>query len=139
MYSVDAKGRAAIPAKMRTVLRPEAEQTFTVTRGLEQCIFAYPLDKWRDMEEEIAKLSAYDREARTFVRLTMMWAEEVKLDNQGRIGLPKVLVEYAGIQDKVLILGVYDRVEIWNPQTYEDYQSREAQDYETLAARVMRG
>ena len=136
-YSVDTKGRAAIPAKMRNAMNPEAKGTFTVTRGFEKCIFLYPLDRWKEMEEEIGALSTYDREARAFTRRIMMWADEVTLDGQGRIGIPKPLMEYAGIKDKALILGAYDRIEIWDPAIFEQYLNEETADYETLAERVM--
>ena len=138
-YAVDAKGRAAIPAKMRAALTAEDNNTFTVTRGFETCIFAYPLGTWRQMEREIGALSGYDREARAFTRLFMMWAEEVSLDGQGRIVLPKPLIAYAGIKDRVLILGAYDHIEIWAPESFSEYLAAEESDYETLAARVMRG
>lgn len=136
-YSVDAKGRVAIPAKMRNALNPEAKGTFTVTRGFEKCIFLYPLDRWKEMEEEIGALSTYDREARAFTRRIMMWADEVALDGQGRIGIPKPLMEYAGVKDRALILGAYDRIEIWDPETFEQYLNEETADYETLAEKVM--
>ena len=136
-YSVDAKSRVAIPAKMRNVLNPEAKGTFTVTRGFEKCIFLYPLDRWKKMEEEIGALSTYNPEARAFTRRIMMWADEVTLDGQGRIGIPKPLMEYAGVKDRALILGAYDRIEIWDPDTFEQYLNEETADYETLAERVM--
>ena len=136
-YSVDSKGRVAIPAKMRNALNPEAKGTFTVTRGFEKCIFLYPLDRWMEMEEEIGSLSTYDREARAFTRRIMMWADEVPLDGQGRIRIPEALVEFAGLSDRALILGAYDRIEIWDPETFEHYLNEETADYETLAERVM--
>ncbi len=136
-FSVDAKGRTAIPAKMRTALRPEANSTFTVTRGFEKCISLYPLDTWAELEKAIGSLSTYDRESRAFTRRIMMWADEVKVDSQGRIPLPKALIEYAGIKERALILGAHDRIEIWDPQVFDEYLSQEEADYETLAARVM--
>ena len=136
-FSVDGKGRTAIPAKMRNAMNPEAKKTFTVTRGFETCIFLYPLDIWTTMERQIGRLSSYDREARAFTRRIMMWAEEVTLDVQGRLMMPKPLIEYAGIKDRSLILGAYDRIEIWKPETFEEYLEAETTDYETLAARVM--
>lgn len=136
-YSVDSKGRMAIPAKMRSVLNPEAKSTFTVTRGFEKCIFLYPLDRWMEMEEEIGSLNNYNADARNFTRRIMMWAEEVTLDGQGRISIPKALMDFAGISDKGLALGAYDRIEIWNPEVFEQYLNEETDDYETLAERVM--
>lgn len=139
-YSVDAKGRVAIPAKMRALLCPEAQNTFTVTRGFEKCIFAYPLDTWRlAVEKEIGTLNRYSREARAFTRRIMMWADELVLDRQGRLALPRPLLDYASIMGRVQILGAFDHIEIWNPDTLEAYLEAETADYETLAARVMGG
>ena len=66
-----------------------------------------------------------------------MWAEEVTLDAQGRIGVPKTLAEYAGITDRALIIGALDHIEIWNPDSFRLYLERQETDYETLAERVM--
>ena len=136
-YSVDNKGRVAIPAKMRNALNPEAKNTFTITRGFEQCVFLYPQDRWEKIEEEISGLSMYDRDARAFARLVMMWADEATLDGQGRISLPKALMEFASITDRALILGAFDHVEIWNPDLFDQYLNEQPADYETLAERVM--
>lgn len=136
-YSVDSKGRVAIPAKMRNALSPDALQTFTLTKGFETCIYLYPLDEWKVKEEELAELSTYKREARHLVRMILMWAEEVTLDGQGRVSLPKPLADYAGIQDKALIIGAMDRIEIWDPTVFEHYLEGAPADPEELAERVM--
>jgi len=138
-YTVDAKGRVAIPTKMRYVLQPEAQNTFTLTRGFEQCIFLYPLNIWQVMEDEIGKLSNYNRDARAFKRRIMMWAEEVTLDAQGRLKIPRTLIKHAEITTgkQALILGAHDHIEIWNPDVFQYYLDAEDADYETLAARVM--
>lgn len=118
-------------------MHPDAKNTFVVTRGFEECIFLYPLDRWMEMEEEIGALSTYDREARAFTRRIMMWADEVTLDGQGRIMLPKPLTDFAGLGERALILGAFDRLEIWDPDTFERYLNEQTADYETLAERVM--
>ena len=136
-YSVDSKGRVAIPAKMRNVMRPEAKESFTVTRGLEKCIFLYPMDKWSTIEEELGQLNTYDRQARNFIRMIMMWADDVSLDKQGRITLPKNLIEFADLGDSAFILGAFDHIEIWNPDHFEVHLNEQPEDYETLAESVM--
>jgi MraZ protein len=138
-YSVDGKGRVAIPAKMRAVLAPEAKGTFTMTRGFERCIFLYPLDEWERMEAEIAGLNMYSRQSRDFVRSILMWADEVTLDAQGRVPLTRQLMDYAGIGDKALIIGALDHVEIWNPDAFRTHMDEQSGDYEALAERVMGG
>ena len=138
-YSVDAKGRVAIPAKMRAVLNPEAKSTFTVTRGFEKCVFLYPLDHWAKMESEMRELNMYNRESRNFLRTIMMWADEVTLDAQGRIGMAKSLMEFAGISagGSALIIGSLDHIEIWDPDTFDKYVTDQVDDYDSLAERVM--
>lgn len=136
-YSVDAKGRVAIPSKMRNAMNPAAKGGFTITRGFEKCVFLYPLDRWDEMEKEIGALSNYNREARRFTRLIMRWADEVSLDGQGRIGIPKPLADYAGIAERALIIGAFDRIEIWDPAVFDNYLNEQTDDYETLAERVM--
>ena len=138
-YSVDGKGRVAIPARMRTCLRPEAQETFVITRGFEQCIFAYPLDEWQTIEAQIADLNPYSRRHRAFTRQFMRWAEEVTLDAKGRISVQPSLLEYAGIEKITLILGSQRHIELWDPQRFDDYLDAEEADYETLAAEVMGG
>ena len=136
-YSVDSKGRVAIPAKMRSALNPEAKSTFTMTRGFERCVFLYPQDRWTEMEEEFATLSPFNREARAFVRNIVRWAEEVVLDKQGRIGLSKPLMEFAELSERALIIGALDHIEIWDPDVFDGYLNEQTEDYETLAERVM--
>ena len=137
-YSVDSKGRVAIPAKMRKSMSPAANETFTITRGFEDCIFLYPMDRWSSIEEEIEELSMYDREVRNFVRLIMRWASEVSLDGQGRISIPNPLLDFAELNGSALILGAFDHIEIWDPDQFDGYLNEQPDDYETLAESVMR-
>ncbi len=136
-YSVDSKGRIAIPAKMRSAMNPEAKNTFTATRGFERCIIIYALDHWQRVEEELSELNTYKAESRNFVRLVMMWAEEVSLDAQGRIGMPRQLLEFAGIEERALIIGSLNHIEIWNPDTFATHLAEQSASYEELAERVM--
>ena len=136
-HSVDSKGRVAIPAKMRKAMAPEANETFTITRGFEDCIFLYPMDKWSDIEKEIGSLNMYDREVRDFVRTIMMWADEDSLDGQGRVSLPNPLLDFAGLDGSALILGAFDHIEIWDPGQFDAYLNEQPDDYETLAESVM--
>ena len=136
-YSVDNKGRVAIPAKMRSAMNPEAQNSFTATRGFEKCVFLYPKDRWDKMEDEMDALNMYRAETRDFVRTILRWAEDVTLDAQGRIGVPKTLQDFSGIGEKALIIGALDHIEIWDPDAFDQYLNTQSSDYETLAERVM--
>ncbi len=137
IYSIDAKGRVNIPAKMRKCISPDAADTFTVTRGKDNCIEAYPMDEWRKVEEKLINLNQYVEEDRYFLRKLLSWAEEVSIDSQQRMILPKKLVEFAGIEKKVLISGMMDHIEFWNPDTYEEYLGGRDESFESAAAKVM--
>lgn len=135
-YTVDSKGRINIPAKMRKNLSPDANNSFVITRGLDNCIFVYPNDEWAKREAELGKLEQTNREARLYTRLLLEFASDVELDGQHRISLTKELMEYAKISGDVLILGVFDRIEVWNPDEYKKYLDAQQQDYVTVAEKV---
>ena len=138
-YSVDGKGRVPVPAKMRKSMNPEAHDAFVATRGIETCIYLYPADGWEKIEQQIAELNMFDPGARHFVRTINQWADEVALDGQGRIAMPKALLEFAGIQpgSKALIIGSFDHIEIWDPAEYDAYLNSQDTSYSELAQTVM--
>ncbi len=111
------------------------------TRGLEECVFLYPLDRWEEIETEIGQLNMFDREARGFVRIINMWADEVTMDGQGRIALPKALIDFAGLQPggRAQVIGAFDRIEVWDPDAFAAHLNQQTESYETLAERVMGG
>lgn len=135
--SVDSKGRVAIPAKMRAVLSPEARETFTVTRGLDDCIWIYPQNTWEQVESHLARKTSFDRRNRVFRRMLLRWAEEVTLDGQGRIVLPGPLQEFADVDGRVLVIGQLDRIEVWNPEAYGQFEEELDESYEQIAQEVM--
>ena len=138
-YSVDGKGRVPVPAKMRRSLNPDVRDAFVATRGLEPCIFLYPADGWEAIEHQINSLNMFEADARHFVRMLTMWAEELVLDAQGRVALPKPLLEVAGIQPgaKALIIGSHDHIEIWDPARFDAYLNGRSTSFDVLAEAVM--
>lgn len=135
--SVDSKGRVAIPAKMRAELAPEARNTFTATRGLEQCIVLYPQNRWEEIEKQLMELNTFQRKVRMFVRTIVRWAEEVTLDNQGRIVLPKRLQQFAGVEGTVTVIGQLDCVEVWKPERLQELDEAQDESYDEIAESVM--
>lgn len=135
-YSVDSKGRINIPAKLRRYLSAESNDTFVITRGFERCLSAYPLDEWNTLEQSVRKLSPFDPKHRFFERTLVQWATESQLDAQSRITIPRELLQFAGIENAVLIIGVMERIEIWNPQQYRDYLTSQGETYEAVAQQV---
>ncbi|MGE3799981.1 MAG: division/cell wall cluster transcriptional repressor MraZ [Candidatus Kapaibacterium sp.] len=140
-YSVDDKGRLAIPAKMRKSMSPESMETFVVTRGPDEdpCIYAYPLDEWQKVEGQLAGLNQYNDRDRFFLRTLLYWADELVFDKQHRVMLPKALVEFAQIEKTALIIGAMDHLEIWNPEIFESYLTKRQESYAEVAETVMGG
>jgi MraZ protein len=137
--TLDSKGRVNLPAKMRKYLSPEAEDTFTITRGVDTCIAAYPNDEWKRFEAQLQKLNPFDPDHRYVMNWVNMWCEEVKLDSQQRIALPKQLVEFAGIDGKVKIIGMGNYIAFWNPEEHERYMQSSTDTYESAARKVFAG
>jgi MraZ protein len=136
LYSVDNKGRVNIPAKLRKYVSPEANDNFVVTRGYEQCLFVYPQDEWLQLEQSIRQLSSTNPKQRFFTRTLCRHATEAQLDGQSRITIPRDLLQFAGIVSDVMIIGVLERIELWNPGTFEEYQQTQSESYETVAQTV---
>jgi MraZ protein len=128
----------ALPAKLRKSVSPAANDTFILTRGFEQCLFLYPQDEWMRLEESIRNLSPSNPQHRFFVRTLLQWSSDCQLDSQARITLPQDLLKFAGIDNEVLILGVLERIEIWNPKVYEEYMNNQPATYETVAEAVLK-
>lgn len=136
-YSVDSKGRLNIPSKLRKQLTDDIKDHFVVMRGFDKCLFVYPINIWADVEAEFIKLSAYNSEDRQLERTIYANLSEVELDSQARISIPPDLREYAQIDSDALIIGIRNRIEIWNPKVYEEYISSQVESYESVAQKVM--
>lgn len=135
-YSVDNKGRINLPAKLRKYVLPEANDTFVITRGYERCLFVYPQDEWARLELTIRRLSSTNPKNRFVMRMLFEKATESQLDGQGRIAIPKDLLDFAGIENEVVIIGVLERIEIWNPKLYQEYKNSQPDSYENVAQSV---
>ena len=115
-HSIDAKGRMIVPAKFREQLGNE----FVVTKGLDGCLFVYSNEEWHRIEENLRDKPLTSREARKFMRFFFAGAATCEVDKQGRILLPTVLREYAGLTKDVVLVGVLSRVEIWDKDRWAE-------------------
>lgn len=123
-HTIDAKGRLIIPSKFREILG----DTFVVTKGLDGCLFVYDNEEWKRFEEKLRTLPITNKEARQFVRFFLAGATEAEVDKQGRILIPNVLREFAGLTKDVVLVGVGSRIEIWSRERFEDTASFEDMD-----------
>lgn len=114
-HTIDTKGRLIIPSKFREKLGEE----FVVTKGLDGCLFVYDNNEWTVFEEKLKSLPLTNKEARQFVRFFLAGATLAEVDKQGRILIPAVLREFAGLQKEVVLVGVASRVEIWSKEKWD--------------------
>lgn len=126
-HTIDAKGRLIIPSKFREALGEE----FVVTKGLDGCLFVFDAIEWSAFEQKLKSLPITNKDARQFVRFFLAGAASVEVDKQGRILVPNILREFAGLSKEVTLIGVGSRIEIWDKTRYEGTNTYE--DMEEIA------
>ena len=118
-YQLDPKGRVSLPARFREAF---ADGVW-LTIGQDGCLYVFPRAEWRRRSEEVASSPLSDADGRAYSRLFFGSSDEAKLDGQGRVTIPQRLREAVGIGKEVVVLGVRDRMEIWDRESYERYES----------------
>ena len=116
-HALDSKNRIIVPSKFRIELGDE----FILTKGLAGCLYAYPMNEWKLLEEKLKKLPLTNRDARAFVRFFFSGANEITVDKQGRALIPQNLIEYASIDKEIVSIGVSTRLEIWSKTKWNEY------------------
>lgn len=120
-HSVDHKGRLFIPSKFRKQLITAKKRFVVVTRGFDQCLSIYSVVVWKGFEKKLLALPQSKRRNRFIVRYFLENKEEVEVDGQGRIKIPQHLLTYGEIKKDVIVSGVGDRLEIWNPDIHRQW------------------
>ncbi len=118
--TIDEKGRISVPAKFRSKLKTKV----VVTRGLDNSLFLYGMDEWEKLAEKLASLPISTANTRAFSRLMLAGAMDCEVDKQGRIVVPSYLKEFAKISKKVIIAGLYNRIEIWSEELWNAYKQQ---------------
>ena len=114
-HTIDAKGRLIVPSRFREQLGDE----FVVTKGLDGCLFVYENSEWKSFEEKLKELPMSHRDTRKFARFFLAGASQVEVDKQGRILIPAKLRKSAGLEKDLVFVGMINRVEIWDKDTFE--------------------
>ena len=120
-HSLDAKGRLIMPAK----LREDMGEKFIITKGLDGCLFGFSQQEWENFETKLKTLPLTNKNARDFVRFFLSGAMECEIDKQGRFLISSNLRKVATLEKEVVIIGVGTRIEIWNKNKWEEYNSEE--------------
>lgn len=128
-HTLDKKGRIIIPSKFR----PNLGEKFIMTKGLDNCLFIYPMGEWEKFEDKLKTLPLTNRDARAFVRFFFAGATECSLDKQGRILIPANLRSHSNLEKDAIVIGVSTRIEIWSEDDWEDYTNDDNLSYESIA------
>lgn len=130
-HALDTKNRIIVPAK----LREELGNKFVITKGLDRCLYVYPLVEWKILEEKLKTLPLTNKDARAFVRFFFSGACEIELDKQYRGVIPQNLKEYAGIEKDIVSIGVLSRVEIWSKEKWDEYNESNI-DFDSISEKM---
>lgn len=128
-HNLDNKGRLIIPAKFRN----QIGKLIVFTRGMEGCIFGYPISEWQKIEARLAQLPLTKKNARNFMRIFYSGAMETEFDKQGRVNFSTTLKEYAGLEQECIIIGVSNRIEIWSAERWQKFSEQASEDYDDIA------
>lgn len=131
-HTIDSKKRLAIPSKFRETLGKEA----VLTRGIDNCLFLFPKREWENLALKLGRLPIGQKEARGFGRLMLAGAYHVELDNLGRILIPDYLKQYASLKKRVVIAGLYNRLEIWDEEKWNEYKQKVEKEVGDLAEKM---
>lgn len=131
-HNIDPKKRIALPAKFRREIGEQA----VISKGQEKCLYVYPLKEWEKVAENLSKLPTGLAQNRAAIRLILAEARDVEIDALGRVLIPENLKEYAELNGEAVIIGVYKRLEIWNPKNWEEYKTGLEKEAEQLAEKM---
>lgn len=132
-HTLDDKGRITVPVKFREGLGG----SFVVTRGIDACLFVYPMSEWETLESKLKALPLTRSDARSFVRFFFSGATECEIDKQGRVLIPAALRDYAKLDRDCVVLGVSNRVEIWSQSSWLAYSSEASSSFAQLAEKLV--
>lgn len=134
-HTIDAKNRVSIPSKLR---KEFTELGCMIVKGTVQCIYIYPMEKWSaEVLPRLEKLDTFNHDHARLKREYLSWSSIDTLDTQSRLLLPQKLLEYASINKDVLLIGTLDKIELWNPEVYENYINQQPLSFEQITEDVM--
>jgi MraZ protein len=131
-HTVDPKKRVSLPAKFRKEMGKEV----VVGYGLDKCLSVYTVAEWKKFSAQLSEMSMLQSDKRSFNRFMLGGASLVEVDSLGRILIPDILKEYAGIKEKVSIIGVHSRLEIWDEITWNEYKGKVEKNADVLAEKL---
>lgn len=136
-HTLDKKGRLILPVKFREAAKAHYIEKFFLTRGLDNCLFMFAEDEWKTQEARFKTMPFTKSQSRKFNRLYFSGAVEIEFDKQGRMLIPKYLKDFAGIRHQVMIIGVSNRIEIWDVNKWNEYYNGEKDSFEKISENLI--
>lgn len=135
--SLDSKNRFILPAKFRKFMNSDEAGKFMLNRGMGGCIDVYTLSAWKAIEDKLKVLDPFDPKAAKFKRIFLYDANECEIDGQFRMLVPQSLLDFAKIEKDLIVVGMAEKIEIWNPEIYRKYIEISDEELEVLTKDVM--
>jgi MraZ protein len=132
-HTLDDKDRFILPSKFREKIKHLKKKKLYITRGLDGCLFLFSQSVWEKLEKELKSISFTKQQTRSFNRLYFSGAQEVDIDLQGRVTLPLYLKEFAQIKKDIVIIGVADRIEVWDKGRWDRFYRANKERFEEVA------
>ena len=132
IHTLDEKKRVSLPVKFRK----EVGKKIIITAGLDNCLWIFTLAQWKKISDKLSDFSMLQADNRSFNRYMFGSATEVEVDTIGRIHLPEFLVSRASLKTKIAVVGVQDRIEIWNEEAWKDYKAVVEKQADQLAEKL---
>ena len=136
-HNLDRKGRLILPAKFRDICKEYSIDRFFLTRGLDRCVFMFNEQEWRTQEQKFKNMPFTKKETRNFNRMFFAGAVDVNPDKQGRFIIPNYLKDYAMIKRETVLIGVSNRIEIWDKKSWETYYSTSSSSFEEISENLL--
>jgi MraZ protein len=136
-HQLDRKNRLILPAKIRQTAKSNYIEKFFLTRGLDKCLFMFTEEEWKNQERKFKGMSFTKQESRRFNRLYFSGAQEIIPDKQGRIVIAQYLREFAGIKKDVMVIGVSNRIEIWDKTGWYEFYNNSKDSFEEISEKLL--
>lgn len=136
-HSLDKKGRLILPSKFREAAKANYVEKFFLTRGLDTCLFMFTEEEWKAQEAKFKSMPFTKAQSRKFNRIYFSGAVEITFDTQGRMLIPKYLKDFAGIRHEVVVIGVSNRIEIWDLEKWKEFYNTEKGSFEKISENLL--
>jgi MraZ protein len=134
---LDSKGRLVLPSRIKAQLPEGGDNELVIRRGFEQCLIIYPMVEFKKVFSKISGLSEFNEEYRKLQRNFFSGTATVEMDNNGRFLIPKNMLAYAQLDKDVILVGMGNKVEIWNPAIYEKHLIQDPSELSKLAEKYL--